>query len=547
MYSMILAFLVLFLTACVTGGPERTDPEMTVNSTAAGSSDEHGFANLWFKGSVEEAFIAAKEQNKPIFLYWGAVWCPPCNEMKSTVFNQTEFAELMKLAIPVYLDGDSENAQVWGEMFNAAGYPTMIFLTAEKQEIMRISIGVTMAEFSEAFKSVLAQNKPLEQILAAALAGRASQDDYRILAYTSWAQMGYKDWDAAKKLDIAMKLAQNVPSKYVAEKALLQSQLMDVASEIRDSEDKDKVAEALTTVDKQLPELLTSIFSSKKSYVAARGFLVGSAHKVLPWFEEVHGKRSAITFSKKWFTAVHDLANNPAMSIDTRLWTVYPEIKLYELEYLKSAKQTTKGKNKKDEDIQVTYPKYLIKKVEKAVAYADAEAKSDYDRQSVISGASYLLDMVGKKEEGKAMLLKELKTTKSPYYYYSSLAGRAKEVGHKEEALKWATAARESANGRATKLQWISYDLRLSLELSDKENDPRVNQLLDEYYKNLFAVTDGFSGRNKRVAERIVKTFKEPLKKNSAWLDTIKKYAPRCRQIDEKQQDACANHFKELM
>lgn len=35
----------------------------------------------WFEGSVEGAFATAKTQDKPIFLYWGAVWCPPCHEL----------------------------------------------------------------------------------------------------------------------------------------------------------------------------------------------------------------------------------------------------------------------------------------------------------------------------------------------------------------------------------------------------------------------------------------------------------------------------------
>src|SRR5690606_3732915 len=42
----------------------------------------------WFSGTPDTAFALAKQANKPILVYWGAVWCPPCNELRDQVFNQ---------------------------------------------------------------------------------------------------------------------------------------------------------------------------------------------------------------------------------------------------------------------------------------------------------------------------------------------------------------------------------------------------------------------------------------------------------------------------
>ena len=68
----------------------------------------------WFEGSVDEAFAEAKATDKPIYLYWGAVWCPPCYAISATVFKSPEFLERSKLFVPVYLDGDTERrAGVW--------------------------------------------------------------------------------------------------------------------------------------------------------------------------------------------------------------------------------------------------------------------------------------------------------------------------------------------------------------------------------------------------------------------------------------------------
>ena len=35
----------------------------------------------WFSGDVQAAFNAAAAAHRPVFLYWGAKWCPPCQQL----------------------------------------------------------------------------------------------------------------------------------------------------------------------------------------------------------------------------------------------------------------------------------------------------------------------------------------------------------------------------------------------------------------------------------------------------------------------------------
>ncbi|MBC7620859.1 MAG: thioredoxin family protein, partial [Candidatus Saccharibacteria bacterium] len=115
----------LWLVAC-SKAPDAVATAPAAPATAAAQA--HAGID-WVKpegASVEAIFAKARADNKPVFLYWGAVWCPPCNQIKATVFNRPDFIAKSKAFVPVYLDGDTPGAQKLGAQFKVRGYPTTI-------------------------------------------------------------------------------------------------------------------------------------------------------------------------------------------------------------------------------------------------------------------------------------------------------------------------------------------------------------------------------------------------------------------------------------
>ena len=164
--SMLVVSASFLLPGCDDSGPSA---ELPTHQSEVKVADI-----AWFEGTVEQAFAAAQTQQRPVYLYWGAVWCPPCQEIKNTVFKSKQFIAQTEQFIPVYLDGDTEQAQTWGEAFGVKGYPTMIVFNPAGDEITRIPGGIDIDRYNR----VLALSDP----------NRLQASDYQQLAYYSWGQ-----------------------------------------------------------------------------------------------------------------------------------------------------------------------------------------------------------------------------------------------------------------------------------------------------------------------------------------------------------------------
>ena len=139
---------------------------------------------------MEAGFDLARSENKPVYLYWGAVWCPPCQEIKHTVFKSQQFIAQMQLFVPIYLDGDTDRAQAWGEKFGVKGYPTMIIFNPEGEEVTRIPGGIELSRYNSVLALSLNQMRPTSMLVDLALNDpqQLQPGDFVQLAYYSWGQ-----------------------------------------------------------------------------------------------------------------------------------------------------------------------------------------------------------------------------------------------------------------------------------------------------------------------------------------------------------------------
>ncbi|HET9205212.1 MAG TPA: thioredoxin fold domain-containing protein, partial [Burkholderiaceae bacterium] len=162
---------------------------------------------------IERAFGIARAENKPVLLYWGAKWCPPCNQLKATLFNRHDFIERSKSLVPVEIDGDRPGAQKLGSRFKVSGYPTMVLVRPDGAEITRLPGEADAPQVLQLLQLGLAGGRPTKAVLADARAGKAiSGAEWRMLAFYSWITDESQLVPAAERAGVLASLAAGCPA-----------------------------------------------------------------------------------------------------------------------------------------------------------------------------------------------------------------------------------------------------------------------------------------------------------------------------------------------
>jgi thioredoxin-like negative regulator of GroEL len=479
------------LSAC--GKPEPTDskvPATTAAAPASAASSAHAAEGIAWRHALNDAdvdasFALARSQNKPVFVYWGAAWCPPCNQLKATLFNRQDFIARSQAFVAVYIDGDSPGAQKLGARFKVRGYPTTVLFNAEGVELTRLPGEVDVAQYTQLLTLGMNAQRSVKAVLADALqpttARQLSANDWKLLAFYSWESDEQQAVDKAQLREVLNQLEQACPTSEpdTATRLILKSVAVAAAATPQfhspQLQHRERVMKLLAdpVAARSQMDLLTNNAAD-----LVRGLSVPKSTE-----------RTALVAG--FNTALKALGADITLSRADRLTALGARVELAKIDDDRDAKS-----------VKPVIPEALKAEVRTHVAAADRDITDGYERQAVITSAADVLAQAGLLTESSALLESNLGKSHSPYYLMSGLASNAKKRGDIDAALRWSEAAFTKSEGPATRLQWGASYVKTLVELAPQD-EARIERSVQQLFAEAAAQPDAFYERSARSLQRV--------------------------------------------
>jgi thiol-disulfide isomerase/thioredoxin len=432
---------------------------------------------------IERAFGQARAQGKPVLLYWGASWCPPCNQLKATLFNRQDFAAQSKHFVAVFVDGDRPAAQKLGARFKVSGYPTLVLFTPEGKEITRLPGEVDAPQVLSLLEAGLAGGRPVAAVLADARAGKPlAANEWRVLAFHSWEVDESGLVAEADRPAVLAELAAKSQNQAQGDgetttrlwlKALAASD--DGKGLKPDGALRQRVERVLA--DPQAARTHMDVIAN------------GAADMVKALTSDDSAERAPLV--AKFDAVLARFQADATLSRGDRIGALIERVDLARLGQPRS-------------ETQPKLPPALVQEVRDTAARMDREITDGYERQAVITAAGYLLGHAGLWAESDALLKANLAKSHSPYYLMSQLAGNARKLGKKAEALDWYQQAYDKSVGPATRLQWGSSYVSALVDLAPADA-PRIEKAASRVFADAAKDAGAFHDRSGRSLQRVGK------------------------------------------
>lgn len=500
----------------------------------------------WVPGAsvadVDRAFEQARSTDRPLFLYWGAAWCPPCNQVKATVFSRADFVAQSRHFVAVPLDGDSPSAQKLAARFKVRGYPTMILFTPQGRELTRLPGEVDAPLYVQSLTTALAGGRPVADLLAAA-------QRHEPLNAAQWRQLAWYAWDTdeqrllpeAQRARVLLQLAHAAERSQTGNQPVaamrLQLKAVLAAADSKDTTVLD--ADARFAAGAALLRLLGDGSSAREQMDLVTLYareLVGALSQP--------GTPQRVQLVATWDQAARRLQADATLSRTDRLGALYARVALARLDEADNAPAFPGAVPAALQAEVLALVQTFERDLERDLG---REVAAGYELQTVIPSAADLLKRAGLMAQSDALLKANLSRSPSPYYLMSQLAGNAKARGDKAEALRWYQRAWETSKGPATRVQWGASYITALVDLAP-EQAGRIEKAAATVLGELAATPDAFYERNARSVQRIGKKlvawnaqgrYRVPLAR------LARRLVPVCAQLPagDAQRSACDGVF----